>query len=131
MSRAPATSTTPPTTPCSQGRAYAAISPISGSCCAEPLQIPARFAAVYAPGLTPMDFHAVFEAWFDGAWWTYDATRRAPREGMVRIATGRDAADTAFLNVLRGIIALRSIEVTATVTGLLPIDDDLATYPLR
>jgi len=41
------------------------------------------------------------------------------------------AADTAFLNVLRGIIALRSIEVTATVTGLLPIDDDLATYPLR
>ncbi|EFC78956.1 hypothetical protein FrEUN1fDRAFT_7920 [Parafrankia sp. EUN1f] len=80
---------------------------------------------MYAPGLTPMDFHAVFEAWSDGAWWTYDATRRAPRQGMVRIATGRDATDTAFLNVLRGIIALRSIEVTATVTGPLPLDDDL------
>ncbi|WP_050796149.1 transglutaminase family protein [Parafrankia sp. EUN1f] len=89
------------------------------------LRIPARFVAVYAPGLTPMDFHAVFEAWSDGAWWTYDATRRAPRQGMVRIATGRDATDTAFLNVLRGIIALRSIEVTATVTGPLPLDDDL------
>jgi hypothetical protein len=24
--------------------------------------VPARFAAVYAPGLTPMDFHAVFES---------------------------------------------------------------------
>jgi len=94
------------------------------------LQIPARFAAVYAPGLTPMDFHAVFEAWFDGAWWSYDATRRAPREGMVRVATGRDAADTAFLHVLRGIIALRSIEVTATVIGMLPIDDHLTTHPL-
>nr|WP_083731312.1 transglutaminase family protein [Protofrankia coriariae] len=94
------------------------------------LQIPARFVAVYAPGLTPMDFHAVFEAWFDGAWWTYDATCRAPREGMVRIATGRDAADTAFVNVLRGIVALQSTEVTATVTGLLPIDDNLAPHRL-
>jgi len=95
------------------------------------LQIPARFAAVYAPGLTPMDFHAVFEAWFDGAWWIYDATRRAPRAGMVRIATGRDAADTAFLTVMRGIIALRSIEVTATVAGLLPNEDTLATHRLH
>ncbi|WP_250291520.1 transglutaminase-like domain-containing protein [Frankia sp. CiP1_Cm_nod1] len=94
------------------------------------LQIPARFVAVYAPGLAPMDFHAVFEAWFDGAWWTYDATRRAPREGMVRIATGRDAADTAFVNVLRGIVVLQSMEVTATVTGLLPIDDSLAPHRL-
>ncbi|CAO5153180.1 Transglutaminase family protein [Frankia sp. AiPs1] len=95
------------------------------------LQIPARFTAVYAPGLTPMDFHAVFEAWFDGAWWTYDATRRAPRESMIRIATGRDAADTAFLNVLGGIIALRSIEVTATVTGALPLDDNLVPHRLH
>ncbi|MCM3883857.1 transglutaminase family protein [Frankia sp. R82] len=87
------------------------------------LQIPARFTAVYAPGLTPMDFHAVFEAFSDGAWWACDATGRAPRQGMVRIATGRDAADTAFLNVLRGIVALRSLEVTATVTGALPLDD--------
>ena len=61
---------------------------------------PARFVAVYAPGLNPMDFHAIFEAWFDGAWWAYDATHQAPRESMVRVATGRDAADTAFLNVL-------------------------------
>ncbi|MBL7523276.1 transglutaminase family protein [Frankia sp. CNm7] len=95
------------------------------------LQIPARFAAVYAPGLAPMDFHAVFEAWFDGAWWTYDATRRAPRKGMVRVAPGRDATATAFLNVLRGIIALRSIEVTATVSGVLPLDDNLALHRLR
>ena len=94
------------------------------------LQIPARFTAVYAPGLTPMDFHAVFEAWHDGAWWTYDPTYQAPRAGLVRIATGRDATDTAFLTVMRGIIDLRSIEVTATVTGMLPFDDNLTPHQL-
>ncbi|EIV93566.1 transglutaminase family protein [Frankia sp. QA3] len=87
------------------------------------LGIPARFTAVYAPGLTPMDFHAVFEAWTDGAWHVHDPTRRVPRGGLIRIATGRDAADTAFATVLGGIATLRSVEVTATVTGLLPTDD--------
>jgi transglutaminase-like putative cysteine protease len=94
------------------------------------LLIPARFTAVYAPGLTPMDFHAVFEAWFDGAWWTYDATRRAPRPSLVRIATGRDATDTAFLNVMGGSITLRTIEVSATVTGDLPFDDNRTSYQI-
>jgi transglutaminase-like putative cysteine protease len=88
------------------------------------MDVPARFVAVYAPGLTPMDFHAVFEAWIDGGWRVYDATRLVPRQGLVRIATGRDAADTAFASVLGGTATLRTIEVTATVSGdLLPVDD--------
>ncbi|MGF7237655.1 MAG: transglutaminase-like domain-containing protein [Frankia sp.] len=87
------------------------------------LQIPARFVGVYAPGLTPMDFHAVFEAWVDDAWWLYDATRKVPRPSLVRIATGRDAADAAFASVLRGIASLRTIEITATVSGVLPEDE--------
>ncbi|WP_261570048.1 transglutaminase-like domain-containing protein [Frankia gtarii] len=90
------------------------------------LGIPARFTAVYAPGLTPMDFHAVFEAWTGGAWHLHDPTRRVPRDSLIRIATGRDAADTALATVLAGIATLRSIEVTATVTGLLPADDHRA-----
>ena len=62
--------------------------------------IPARFAAVYAPGLSPMDFHAVFEAQGqDGRWYADDATDLAPRQSMVRIVTGRDAADAAFASV--------------------------------
>ena len=65
--------------------------------------IPARFAAVYAPGLSPMDFHAVFEAQdLDGRWYAYDATDLAPRQSMVRIVTGRDAADAAFASVNSG-----------------------------
>ena len=36
--------------------------------------VPARLAAVYAPGLSPMDFHAVVEAAIDGQWYAVDAT---------------------------------------------------------
>lgn len=87
--------------------------------------IPARLAAVYAPGLDPMDFHAVAEAWVEGAWHVVDATTLAPRSSLVRIATGRDAADTAFLNVLGGRADLVDVTVTATADELPP--DDLDT----
>lgn len=59
--------------------------------------IPARAVSAYAHELTPPDFHAVFEVWLDGGWWMVDPTRLAPIEGLVRIASGRDAADIAFL----------------------------------
>ena len=86
------------------------------------LNIPARLVSVYAPGLDPMDFHAVAEAWVDGVWRVVDATTLAPRETLVRIATGRDAADTAFLTVLSGRAELIEMEVTAIV-DVLPDDD--------
>jgi transglutaminase-like putative cysteine protease len=92
--------------------------------------IPARFAAVYAPGLWPMDFHAVFEALVDGRWLTYDTTRLAPRSSMVRVVTGRDAADAAFAAITRGIADLQLIDVSATVSGVLPNDDHTAAVEL-
>jgi transglutaminase-like putative cysteine protease len=85
--------------------------------------IPARFSSVYAPGLFPMDFHAVFEFMEDGRWFSCDTTDLAPRSAMVRIATGRDAADAAFASVLAGIATLDHLEVTATVGDDLPVDD--------
>ncbi len=85
--------------------------------------VPARLVAVYAPGLSPMDFHAVAEAWVDGAWRVVDATTLAPRSTLVRIATGRDAADTAFLNIISGRADLVSSEVGAVADEL--TDDDL------
>ena len=85
--------------------------------------VPARVAAVYAPGLTPMDFHAVAEALVDGTWRAVDATLLAPRSSLVRIATGRDAADTAFLTVIGGTVDLVGLEVSAIVDGSLPADD--------
>ena len=49
-----------------------------------------------------------------------DATRLAPRGSLVRIATGRDAADTAFATTLHGQAELLSSEVWAIVDGDLP-----------
>ena len=43
--------------------------------------VPARLVSVYAPGLYPMDFHAVAEAFIDGQWRVVDATLLAPRQG--------------------------------------------------
>ena len=87
------------------------------------LDIPARVAAVYAPGLEPMDFHAVAEALVDGRWRVVDATLLAPRASLVRIATGRDAADTAFLSMYGGAATLVGTEVMAVLDGELPDDD--------
>ena len=77
------------------------------------LGVPARLASVYAPGLSPMDFHAVVEAWHDGAWYVLDATGLAPRTEFVRIATGADASETAFLTTLQGEITLGGMRVSA------------------
>lgn len=85
--------------------------------------VPARLVAVYAPGLSPMDFHAVVEAAIDGTWRVVDATALAPRESLVRISTGRDASDTAFLTVQSGRADLVSVGVTATAEPDLPADD--------
>jgi transglutaminase-like putative cysteine protease len=87
------------------------------------LDVPARMAAVYAPGLQPMDFHAVAEAIVDGRWRVVDATLLAPRSGLVRIATGRDAADIAFLSTYGGAATLTRITVMAVLDGELPGDD--------
>ncbi len=86
------------------------------------LDVPARMVAVYAPGLSPMDFHAVAEAWVDGYWWAVDATRLAPRQSMLRISTGRDAADIAFLTNHWADLSLVSLDVLAVVDEL-PLDD--------
>ncbi len=87
------------------------------------LDVPARLVAVYAPGCDPMDFHAVTEAAVDGRWVAVDATCLAPRQSMLRISTGRDAADTAFLTNFGGGLVLESCVVTAVVDGDLPRDD--------
>ncbi|MCT7658319.1 transglutaminase-like domain-containing protein [Mycobacterium deserti] len=86
------------------------------------VNVPARLVSVYAAGCDPMDFHAVAEAYVDGAWQVVDATCLAPRQSMVRIATGRDAADTAFLDNHDGQITLQHMQITAVVDGDLPTD---------
>jgi transglutaminase-like putative cysteine protease len=95
------------------------------------MDVPARLSAVYAPGLQPMDFHAVAEAFVDDAWYVVDATRLAPRSSLLRISTGRDAADTAFLSTYGGAVTLLSQWVSAVVDGDLPIDERSELVQLR
>jgi len=67
------------------------------------LNIPARFVAGYDygadPALGPTDFHAYVEAFVGGRWFIFDSTRLCPRNGLVRIGTGFDAADVAFATI--------------------------------
>lgn len=59
--------------------------------------IPARFASVYAPGVTPPDFHAVAEVFVGGGWHLVDATGMAQGHDIAMIGIGRDSGDVAFL----------------------------------
>jgi transglutaminase-like putative cysteine protease len=66
------------------------------------LNYPARYVCGYLPEIdvvpdpTPMDFHAWFEVFIDGAWRTFDARHNQRRIGRVLIGMGRDAVDVAF-----------------------------------
>lgn len=63
------------------------------------LNVPARYATVYAYQLNPPDFHACFEVFIGNMWYVFDPTRLVPLNGLVRIATGRDAADAAVCTI--------------------------------
>jgi transglutaminase-like putative cysteine protease len=67
------------------------------------LNIPARYVFGYMPDIDipppypAMDFHAWFEAYLGGRWWTFDARFNTPRIGRVPIGRGRDAVDVAMV----------------------------------
>jgi len=76
------------------------------------LGIPARAVSAYALDLMPPDFHAVFEVYLEGAWWLVDPTRLVAVGGIVRIGSGRDASDIAFLTTDK---ACRMLKQTVSV----------------
>lgn len=67
------------------------------------LNIPARFVTGIDygadPGLGPTDFHAYVEAYLGDRWYLFDPSGISPPMGLVRIGTGRDAADVSFATV--------------------------------
>lgn len=87
------------------------------------IDVPARVASVYAPGLSPMDFHAVTEVLIDDDWYVIDSTGLAPRSALVRIATGADAADIAFFTNIGGRVDFSSMSVMAVADDGLPDDN--------
>ena len=86
------------------------------------LGIPARYVSGYAVDLDPPDFHGFFETFIEGRWYLFDATKMSIIDQLVRIATGRDAADVAFATYT-GQAVLTELEVSATAT------DDETPHP--
>jgi transglutaminase-like putative cysteine protease len=78
------------------------------------LNIPARYFSGYAYQLEPPDFHACFECFIGGSWVVFDATRLAHLNGLIRIGTGRDAADAAVASIF-GSASCTKIEVGCTL----------------
>jgi transglutaminase-like putative cysteine protease len=79
------------------------------------LEVPARVVAAYAPLLDPPDFHALLEAHDGTAWRIVDVTGLAPVATLVRIATGRDAADVAWATA-NGDLQLDDVQVSAVTS---------------
>lgn len=77
------------------------------------LGVPARLVSVYALDLEPQDFHAVVEAHDGRRWRLLDATGLASVDALVRIVTGRDAADIAW-GTTEGPLTLEHLEVAVT-----------------
>lgn len=78
--------------------------------------IPARFASVYAPNVTPQDFHAVAEVYLDSTWHLIDATGMSEADQIVRIGVGMDAAEVPFLSSF-GQMRLKEQSVSVNVVG--------------
>lgn len=64
------------------------------------VNIPARYVTGIDygadPTMGPTDFHAYVEVFLSGRWYLFDPTGVSPPMGLVRIGTGRDAADVSF-----------------------------------
>ena len=63
--------------------------------------LPARYVTGvdYGCHVGPSDFHAFVEVLIKDTWLTFDPTGLCPRTGLMRIGTGRDAADVAFCSI--------------------------------
>lgn len=87
------------------------------------LNYPARFVTAVDYGadtaLGPPDFHAYVEVYLD-RWYLFDPTGISPTTGLIRIATGVDAADVSFATIFgpvrtgRPQLAVEAIEDAAS-----------------
>lgn len=75
------------------------------------LNMPARIATGtdYGadPTLGPPDFHAYVEVFLGHRWYLFDPSGVAIPMGMLRLATGRDAADVAFATIFGGVTCMQ------------------------
>jgi transglutaminase-like putative cysteine protease len=92
------------------------------------LNIPARFVTSIDYGSDPIfgptDFHAYVEVYIGGRWYLFDPTGMALPMGLIRLGTGRDAADVSFAMIFGNVqsfqplIGIEGIEDASNGIGL-------------
>ncbi len=92
------------------------------------VNIPARFVTGIDygadPALGPTDFHAYVEVFLGNRWYLFEPSGVSPPMGLVRIGTGRDAADVSF-STMFGAITSR-----APLIGIEAVDDATSGFTL-
>ncbi len=77
------------------------------------LNIPARYVTGVDYGADPIfgqpDFHAYVEVYLGQRWYLFDPTGMTPVMGLIRIGTGRDAADVSFATLFGNVQCSRPI----------------------
>jgi len=97
-------------------------------CLCRALNIPARFVTGIdygaATSMGPPDFHAYVEVFLGTRWYLFDPTGVSPPTGLVRIGTGRDAADVSFATLFG---SMRTFPPTISIVA---VDDAARGYSL-
>jgi transglutaminase-like putative cysteine protease len=92
------------------------------------VNIPARFVTGIDygadPAMGPTDFHAYVEVFLGDRWYLFDPTGVSPPMGLVRIGTGRDAADVSFATMFG------TIKSFAPVIAIEAVDDPASGFTL-
>jgi transglutaminase-like putative cysteine protease len=91
------------------------------------LNIPARYVTGIDygadPNMGPHDFHAYVEVYLGEHWYLFDPSGVTPVTGLLRIGTGRDAADTSFATIFGQVqSASPKISISATENFQLGIE---------
>lgn len=99
------------------------------------LNLPSRFVTGLSYGAPPsmgaLDFHAYVEIYLGGQWYIFDPTGTVLPMGLLRIGTGRDAADVSFATAFGPVTSTPpqvSIEAVGDLGGAysLPFDQSSA-----
>ena len=79
------------------------------------------------PALGPPDFHCYLDVFLDDRWYLFDPTGISPLTGLIRIATGRDAADVSFATMFGNV---RSTMPTVSFSAIEDVAQGIALpYP--
>jgi len=86
------------------------------------LNIPARFVTGIDYGSDPIygptDFHAYVEVFLSDRWYLFDVSGMAQPMGLIRLGTGRDAADVSFATIFGSVISMSPCIAVAAIEDI-------------